>query len=266
MKLKKLVILVAFLFIQVQAVGCAQQSDTVPYVSASEAVELIIGAAASLTDVTQDLATIYEADNYHVTLSFTYASSGTLQSQIEEGAPMDIFMSAALTQMNNLQEQGLIYGESRNLLRNSIALIVPADSQLSLLGFEDVTDSAIRQIGLGDPESVPGGTFAQEVFVALGIANEVYEKAVLAPDIRTVLTWVESGEVDAGVVFMTDAITSDQVNVIEVADSTLHSPSINPVGIVEGSQNTIEAQLFINFLFSDEASTIFEQHGFTMYE
>jgi len=189
-----------------------------------------------------------------------------LQTQIEEGAPIDIFMSAAPAQMRNLEEQGLIYGGSRNLLRNAIALIVPADSPAEISGFADVTDSAIRQIGLVDPDSVPGGTRAMEVFTSLGIADEVFEKAVLASDIRTVLTWVDMGEVDAGVVFMTDAITSGQIRIVEVADSTLHAPSINPVGIIEGSRNIAEAQRFIDFLFSDEASVIFQQHGFLMYE
>jgi len=103
------------------------------------------------------------------------------------------------------------------------------------------------------------------VFTALGIADEVYEKAVLASDVRQILTWVETGEVDAGTVFMTDAITSDEVRVVEVADPALHSPSVNPVGIVETSPHRAAAQSFIDFLFSDTARAIFEQHGFSMY-
>ena len=243
-----------------------EQQPAPPEEPAPEPVELIIGAAASLTDVTQDLAVVYEAANSHVSLVFTYASSGALQSQIEEGAPIDIFMSAALTQMHNLEGQGMIYGQSRNLLRNAIALIVPADSQAEINSFADAT--TVQSIGLGDPETVPGGTRALETFTSLGIAEEIYDtsRAVLAPDIRTVLTWVEMGEVDAGVVFMTDAITSDQVRVVEIADSALHAPSINPVGIVGRSPNVEEAQRFIDFLFTDEARTIFEQHGFSMYK
>jgi len=243
MKLLALVMLIIF------ASACTRQN------------ELLIGAAASLMDVNQELAQIYEEANPHVRLIFTFASSGILQAQIEEGAPIDIFMSAALTQMHNLEEQGLIYGESRNLLKNSIALIVPIDSQAPITSFENVTGL----IGLGDPESVPGGTRAMEVFSSLGIAEEVYEKAVLAPDIRTVLTWVEMGEVDAGVVFMTDAITSDQIRIVEIADSALHAPSVNPVGIVEGSPNKAEAQKFIDFLFSEKAGEVFERHGFQTF-
>jgi len=171
-----------------------------------------------------------------------------------------------LAQMQNLERQGLIYGGGINLLRNSIALIVPIGSDIEISGFADVAGGAVGIIGLGDPDSVPGGTRARETFTSLGIVDEVLGKAVLAPDIRTVLTWVEMGEVDAGVVFMTDAITSDQIRIVEIADSALHAPSVNPVGIIERSPNKVEAQNFIDFLFSQEARIIFERHGFAMYE
>ena len=242
---------------QVSFVSCARRD-----------VKLLIGAAASLTDVIQALAVIYEAANQNVTLEFTFASSGALQTQIEEGAPIDIFFSAALTQMNNLEEQGLIYGKSRNLLKNSIALIVPIDSQAAIKNFRDVSSDAVQVIGLGDPQSVPGGTRAYEAFTYLGIADEVYGtgRAVLAHDIRTVLTWVEMGVVDAGVVFMTDAITSSRIRVVEVADSAWHAPSVNPVGIIASRPHTQEAKRFIDFLFSNEARAVFEQHGFLMYQ
>ena len=234
----------------------------------SDTVELLVGAAASLRDVTVDLAEAYQAVNPYVTLTFTYASSGVLQNQIMEGAPIDVFMSAAVLQMRNLEERNLIHGQSRNLITNRIALIVPAGSRTAIRGFADVTDSSIRLIGLGDPETVPGGTRAMETFSSLGIAGEIYGtgRAVLAPDIRTVLTWVEMGEVDAGVVFLTDAVTTDRVRIVEVADSALHAPSINPVGIVAARPHIEEAQRFIDFLFSNEARVIFEKHGFSMYQ
>ena len=259
LKMKYMCFALAVTFTLILAVGCSS-------LERDSSVELLIGAAASLTDLSQELALMYEQAKPHVSLTFTFASSGTLQTQIEEGAPIDIFMSAALTQMHNLERQGLIYGKGRNLLRNEIALITPRGNPLAINSFTDLTDSAVKLIGLGDPESVPGGTRAREVFISLGIAEEVYKKAVLAPDIRSVLTWVEMGEVDAGLVFMTDVISSDQVSLIEVADISLHEPSINPVGIIKGSVNKAEAQAFIDFLFSVEAREIFEGHGFIAYE
>ena len=247
-------------FIQGVFLSCARRDP--------DTSTLLVGAAASLIDVMQELAVVHQAANPNVTLEFTFASSGALQNQIMEGAPIDVFFSAATAQMNNLEAQGLIHGGSRNLLRNSIALIVPINSQIELGGFIDAASDAIQTIGLGDPESVPGGTRAREAFTHLGIADEIYGtgRAVLAPDIRTVLTWVEMGEVDAGVVFMTDAITSDQIRIVEIADSAWHLPSINPIGIVEGSANITEAERFLDFLFSDVASAAFVRHGFSMYQ
>jgi molybdate transport system substrate-binding protein len=233
---------------------------------APDTVELIVGAAMSLKDVTTDLATAYKAANPSVTLTFTYASSGALQNQIMEGAPIDVFMSAAVLQMRNLEERGLIYGQSRNLVTNKVVLIVPSESTASIRGFRDVTDNSIAKLGVGDPASMPLGAYARDIFTALGIADAVFQKAVLGNDVRQVLTWVEMGEVDAGVVFMTDAMTTNRVRVVEIADSSLHTPSINPVGIIASSSHTKEAQKFVDYLFSNEARAIFERHGFSMYQ
>ncbi|MCL1992861.1 MAG: molybdate ABC transporter substrate-binding protein [Spirochaetes bacterium] len=229
-------------------------------------VELLVGAAMSLRDVAEELGAAYTAQNPDVTITFTFASSGALQSQIEAGAPIDIFMSAAVGQMRNLEGQGLIHGSGRNVVTNTVALIVPVGSPTGITGFADVTDASIGLIGLGDPVAMPIGTFAHDIFTALGIADEVYARAVLASEVRQLLTWVELGEVDAGVVFMTDAITSDLVRVVEVADSVLHTPSINPVGVVSASGHIAQAQSFVDFLFTSQARAIFEQHGFSMYQ
>jgi len=282
MKRKKLITLgLAALIILALLTGCAQQTAPEPEAPPTRAeptptpepepepeaepVELLIGAAMSLVDVVEALSEIYADEFPHVTLTHTFASSGALQGQIEEGAPIDIFFSAAAAQMRNLEEQGLIYGEGSIVVTNTVALIVPIDSGLEIEDFADAALDAVGLVGVGDPESVPIGRFAQEVFTALGVEDEVYEKAVLASDVRQILTWVEMGEVDAGVVFMTDAITSDEVRIVAVADAALHAPSVNPVGIVETSPHKAEAQNFIDFLFSDTARAIFEQFGFTMY-
>jgi len=231
----------------------------------AEPVTMLIGAAMSLSDVITELSEIYVAENPHVTLEHTFAPSGALQSQIEEGAPIDIFMSAAASQMRNLEEQDLIYGEGKNVVRNTLVLVVPAASDIDIDGFEDVATDAVKIFGTGDPETMPFGRFTREVFTELGIIDEVEPKFVLGTDVRQVLTWVETGEVDAGTVFLTDAVTTDAVRVIVEADPSLHSPSVNPVGIVEASEHKEEAQKFIDFLFSDEAKEVFERFGFKMF-
>lgn len=243
----------------------APEAEPEPADEPLEEVELLVGAAMSLREVAVDLAEAFQSEESHITLTFTYASSGALQNQIEEGAPIDIFMSAAVAQMRNLEEAGLIHGSSRNVVTNTVALIAPADSVLNIEGFADVALDEVGIVGLGDPEAMPIGRFAQEIFRNMGVEDEVYAKAVIASDVLQILTWVELGEVDAGVVFMTDAITSDDVRVIEVAAPDLHTPSINPVGIVDGTQHPEAAQSFVDFLFTDTARAIFGEHGFTMY-
>jgi len=233
---------------------------------APEPVELLIGAAMSLRDVVDELSALYHEQHPHVTFVHTFAPSGALQSQIEEGAPIDIFFSAAAAQMRNLEGQDLIYGTGRNVVRNSLALVVPADSDIAITSFEDVASDAVRIFGTGDPDTMPFGRFTREVFTELGILDQVEPKFVFGSDVRQVLTWVETGEVDAGTVFMTDALTTDAVRVIALADPAFHSPSVNPVGIVEASLHKTAAQSFIDFLFSDTARAVFERHGFTMYQ
>ena len=228
-------------------------------------MRLLVGAAASLTDVNAAIAEAFAVAHPNITLEFTHDSSGNLQSQIEAGAPIDVFMSAAMAQMRNLDEQGLIYGEYQVLARNAIALIVPSGSILEINGFADLALDSVGLVGVGD-ETVPNGNFAREVFDSYGILDIVNGKSVFASNVRAVLGWVELGEVDAGTVFLTDAVASgDAVRIITVAEPHRHSPSINPVGIVSDSQNKEAAQIFIDFLVSDASRKLFEEFGFAWY-
>ncbi|MCL2353749.1 MAG: molybdate ABC transporter substrate-binding protein, partial [Defluviitaleaceae bacterium] len=190
--------------------------------------------------------------------------SGALQGQIEAGADIDVFFSAAMGQINALDSQGLLYGESQIVVRNSLALVVPIGSTLTINGFADLASDEVAQIGVGD-EAMPAGNFAREVFEIQGVLDEANAKSVLGSNVAQILTWVELGEVDAGVIFMTDAATSDLVRVVEVADPVWHSPSVNPVAIVADSQNIEAAGAFVDFLFTPAARAIFEQYGFTMF-
>ncbi|MCL2169262.1 MAG: molybdate ABC transporter substrate-binding protein [Defluviitaleaceae bacterium] len=223
--------------------------------------ELLVGAAMSLIDVNAALEAAFTELHPNINIEFTHASSGALQGQIEEGAPIDVFMSAALAQMNNLDEQNLIYSRG-NLVRNSVALVVPVGSTLDINGFADI--ALVDRLGIGD-EAMPIGNFGRQAFDFHGVLDAAEAASVRATEVRMLLTWVELGEVDAGVVFLTDAVTSDLVRVVEVADPSWHNPSINPVGIVEGTDNMDAAQTFKDFLFSPAARAIFENFGFTMY-
>ena len=225
--------------------------------------ELTVLAAASLTDVCGELKTVYEKENPNVSLTFSFGSSGALQTQIEEGAPADIFFSASTKQMDALCEEGLMQKDSiQELLENKVVLIVPKDSETELASYEALTEDSVSMIGLGEPESVPAGQYAREVFESLGIWDIVESKANFGSDGRTVLSWVEEKAVDCGVVYATDAYSSDRVRIVAEAPEGSCKRVIYPVGVVKASQNAGEAQDFARFLSSKEAMEYFRAFGF----
>lgn len=226
--------------------------------------ELTILAAASLTDVCGELKTEYETSHPGVTLQFSYGASGALQSQIEEGAPADVFFSAGTKQMDALKEEGLMDTDSVvELLENKIVLVVPADREGGPASFEDAAAEGVSMVALGEPESVPAGQYAREVFESLGIWQQVEAKANYGSDVRTVLSWVETGAADCGVVYATDAYTSDGVKIVAEAPEGSHSPVIYPVGVVKAGAHTEDAEEFVRYLERDEAMRLFERFGFT---
>lgn len=231
----------------------------------TQRVELLVSAAASLTDVTVDLAELYKKTNPNVSIKFTYGSSGALETQIEEGAPTDIFMSAALKQMDSLDKKGLLLeGSKKELLINKVVLISPKDSDKGLSGFEDAASDKVSKIALGETGSVPVGQYAQEVFTTLGIWDKVKTKANFGSDVRQVLTWVENSDVDCGVVYATDAATTDKIKVICEAPKDSHKPVIYPVAVIKSSKYQQEAKAFTEFLSTPEAADIFRKYGFEM--
>ncbi len=226
--------------------------------------EITVSAAASLTDAMEEIKVLYEGESNN-TLIMNYGSSGALQQQIEEGAPANIFISAAQKQMDMLQEQGLIAEESRiDLLENLVVLIVPAnDANADITGFESLAADSLVNLAIGEPESVPAGRYAKEILSAIGLWDELEAKLILGKDVRQVLTYVETGNVDAGIVYMTDALSSDQVKVIDAAPAGSHTPVTYPAAIVKGCDNPEAAEDFMIFLQGEKTAAVFQKHGFT---
>jgi len=239
-------------------VGCAQSQE-------KENVTLTIAAAASLENCYKDeLIPMFEKDHSNVKIEGTYDSSGKLQTQIEEGLEADVFMSAATKQMNALVDEKLIESSSVvNLLENKLVLITKKDSQTKVTGFHDITQAST--IALGDPESVPAGQYAKEALTNIKNYDVVQKKASLGTNVTEVLSWVESGSAEVGIVYATDAASSDKVQVIaEAPEGSLKTPVIYPVAMVAKSKHSEEAKAFIEFLQSEEALKVFEKYGFTI--
>lgn len=229
-------------------------------------VELRIMAAASMTDVMKELGENYKKENGNVVFTFNFGSSGTLQTQIEEGAPADMFISAATKQMDALKEKGLMDEDSIvNLLENKVVLIKPKGSALDIQTFEDVAGDKVSMVAIGG-EGVPVGQYTQTIYENLGLWDKVKKKANLASDVRQVLDWTASKNVDCGIVYQTDAMIEDNVEIICEAPEGSCDKVIYPAGIVKDSENKDEAEKFLEYIKSDEAKEVFEKYGFTRYE
>lgn len=223
---------------------------------------LTISAAASLTDVLTELAEEYQAEHENINIDFTFGGSGALQTQIEEGATSDIFFSAAESNMDALAEQNLIDQKTRkDVLENKIVLVVPKTSDMDT-GFINIAETN-SVIALGESESVPAGKYAKQIFTDMGIWEDVQSQAVFASNVREVLAWVEAGEASCGVVYATDAATSDGVRVVEEVPAE-YAPDVRyPAAVIADSQNKDDAKAFLDFLTSEKAKETFTNYGFT---
>ncbi len=224
---------------------------------------LIVSAAASLKDALQAVQQVYQQTKPAVSIKYNFAASGPLQQQIENGAPVDVFVSAAEKQMNALDKKGLILKDTRRyLLTNTLVLIVPQNSSSAITDFRQLAGSDVKKIAVGEPRSVPAGQYADEVFKNLGILSQVRPKLVLGNSVRQVLTFVASGNADAGLVYATDAKISPQVKVVATAAENLHSPIIYPVAVLKNSKNVQAAKEYVQFLSSNQTSGVFQKYGF----
>ena len=227
--------------------------------------EIIISTAASLTDAMNECILVYKTINPSVKVIPTYASSGALRKQIEQGAPSDLFFSASLSHMKILMDNEFILSDTKtDLLKNEVVLIVPKKNIANVTSFKDIDTEKVQQIAIGEPESVPVGSYAKEVFTTLGSYEKLKAegKFVFGKDVRQVLSYVEQENVQAGAVYSTDAAISDTVKVVEIAPEGSHRAIIYPVAILKTTQHEQEAKDFLAFLKSSDAMDIFKKYGF----
>lgn len=244
-----------------------EATTAAPETTAAEAQTVTIAAAASLEkSLTEQLIPMFEEKFPGITIEGTYDSSGKLQTQIEEGAPVDLFFSAATKQMDALNEKGMIAdGTIKNLLENKIVFIVPTGEEGNYKAFEDIKNA--ETIALGDPESVPVGQYSKEALTNLNLWDEVSAKTSFGTNVTEVLNWVAEGSAKAGIVYATDAAQKpDQVVVVAEAPEGSVKKAIYPIGIIKDSQNPDGAQKFAEFLQSDEAMKVFTDSGFAAAE
>ena len=258
-----IIALISLLLFSLAVAGCTSSENGDKAQENASQKEVYIVAAASMTDAVKEIGANYEKQHSDVKLMYNFGSSGALQSQIEQGAPADVFISAAQKQMNALEEENLIDKATRkDLLENKVVLIVPKDSTLVLDDFAAAATDKVSKIALGERKSVPVGQYSEEIFTNLNVWADIKAKAVYASDVRQVLSWVETGEVDCGVVYATDAAISDKVKVLLEAPAGTHKPVVYPAAMVSSSKNPEIAKDFLAYLSQDEQKAILAKYGF----
>jgi molybdate transport system substrate-binding protein len=227
-----------------------------------KADEVEVFAAASLTDALKEIAANYEQAGGDKVV-FNFAASNTLEMQIKAGAPADLFFSADEAKMDDLEKQGLLAKAARkDLLSNSLVIIVPADSTLTLTSAAQLADPKIKSISLGETKSVPAGIYAKAYLQKIGIWDQVSPRVIPMENVRAALAAVETGNADAGIVYKTDALHSKKVKAafeVPVADG----PAIAyPAALVEGSKHAAAAKKFLDYLGEPSSLKVFEKYGF----
>jgi molybdate transport system substrate-binding protein len=229
-----------------------------------QAAEISVFAAASLTDSLKEIATGYEK-TFGDKITFNFAASSTLARQIEEGAPADIFFSADEAKMDGLEKKGLIDPATRkSRLGNALVVVVAADSPLQIRSAGDLINAAVKQIALADPKAVPAGIYAKAWLTRQQLWAAIESKVVPTENVRAALAAVESGNVEASVVYKTDAGISKKVKVayeVPANDATVIS---YPLALVKESSQPDAAKKFLNYLDSREAGDIFRKFGFIL--
>ncbi len=272
MKLNKKMLVVALIaiiaFVCASSVVSAGLFDFLGGNADLNGTEVNLAAAASLKNAYDEkLIPMFEEKYPGAKVTPTYASSGDLQTQIENGLEADVFMSAANKQMNALADEGLV-DNSTNLqfLENKVVLIVPADSNANISSFDDLKN-VTGTIAIGDPESVPAGQYAQEVLNNTGLWDDVESKLSLGTDVTAVLNQVAQGSADCGIVYATDAKSTDDVKVVcEAPEDALKTPVIYPVAELKNTTDKEAADAFMQFLQTQEAKDVFVEYGFTIHE
>lgn len=232
---------------------------------AAQAQEVKIGAAASLTNVLETLGKAW-GESGGGRIVGNYAASSALARQIEQGAPIDVFLSADLEWMDFLQQKGLIEpGTRKTIAANTLVLIAPADKAETVVLSKEMDLKARLgggRFALADPDSVPAGKYANEALSALGLWDQVSSSLAPAENVRATLALVARGETPYGIVYGTDAKVEPRVKVVAVFPADSHKPIVYPAAIVEG-RVTPAAMSFLQFLQTDKARAILRDAGFT---
>ena len=275
MKLRKVFACVTMCFMVLPLAGCgtSQATETKENAEAAE-VTLNVFAAASMTETLTEIQEMYKEVAPNATLVFNFDSSGTLKTQIQEGADCDVFISAAQKQMTQLDKdadpevntEGLDYvleGTRINLLENKVVLAVPDGNPKGIESFADLGTDKLSLLALGN-EDVPVGQYSEEILTNLGMLDQLEQenKITYGSNVKEVTTQVSEAAADAGIIYATDAYSAG-LSVVAQADDTMCKQVIYPAAVLNISENQDAAEAFLDYLKTDDCMKVFEEVGFT---
>ncbi len=252
MTLKGKIFILAFMMILLS--GCSPKADSV-----ERKTELTISAASSMTESLLEIKKHFEQAFPSITVSYNFGGSGTLRSQIVQGAPIDLFLSASKKDLDILKEQGMIKKE-KAILKNSLVIIV--SKQAEVRSFEEVLEKN-KKLAIGTPEAVPAGTYAEEALKNMKVWEQLRDQLVFTKDVQQVLTFVKNGAIDAGIVYVSDTVGSDQVVILEKIKSKFHSQIEYYMGIIsQDGGNGDATEKFYQFVQNKQSLETFKRYGF----
>lgn len=255
--IKRAIVLLAIIVVGMISSACGDNKETA-------SAEITVSAATSMKDALTRLGEDYERLHPKIHITFNYGSSGTLQQQIEQGAPVDLFLSAGMKQMEALSKKKLAMA-SVPIVANELVLIIPKEAAAQPADLKALAaDASYKKIAVGTPETVPAGTYTKQSLTDAGIWDMLQNKIVYGKDVRQVLTYVETGNADAGFVYRTDAQTSDKVKIALQVNEHTHDPIIYPGAVVAASKHPDEAASLLVYLTSSEAQSVFKSFGFML--
>jgi len=226
------------------------------------AAEVTVFAAASLSDAFKEIAPLFTKATGD-TLRFNFGASGALARQIKEGAPADVIFSADELRVDQLEKAGLLLpGTRRTVLANTLVVVVAAEGGVTVKGLGDLAKADVRRIAIGEPATVPVGTYTKEYLQKTGDWTKLIDKMVPLDTVRAALAAVESGNAEAGFVYKTDALISKKVKIaIEV--TLTEGPKITyPVAVLKDAKQAEAAKVLVEFLAGAEAQKVFAKYGF----
>jgi molybdate transport system substrate-binding protein len=231
-------------------------------VPVSAAEEIIVSAAASLTNVMEEIRQAFETQNPGITVTCNFASSGSLVQQMVNGAPVDVFASASVNHMDRAEAKGLIDSRTKKIFAaNELVVIVPAQSDVSINDVSDLKAENFKKIAVGHPESVPAGRYAKQFLEENKMWNVLYDRLVYTNSVRQVLDYVRRGETDAGFVYKTDVVIGgDKVKTKLDAGKSLNI--LYPIAVTRMTKHPLSALKFCEFVNGPAGRKILSTHGF----